>query len=228
MRDDAHHILRLAARAMGRHGLAHAYGHVSQRVAAGHFLVTPPRPLPTVSVEDEGTLVPLDGPLPDGVLGEVRLHREIYRKREDVGGICRVQPPAVMALSALGITPRALHGFGTYFAPMPPLWPETALVREDAVAVRVADMLGEATAIVLRGNGAVVTGRTLETAAANTFFLEDAARIELALLPARAAGLGALEYSAEEAAARATAAGGIYERMWDYLCFGDVEWKEAA
>jgi HCOMODA/2-hydroxy-3-carboxy-muconic semialdehyde decarboxylase len=228
MPDEAHRTLRLAARAMGRHGLAHAYGHVSQRVDTGHFLVTPPRPLPTVSVSDHGTLVSLDGPLPDGVLGEVRLHREIYRRRTDVGGICRVQPPAVMALSALGMTPRALHGLGAYFAPSPPLWPGTALIREDEAAARVADMLGEAIAIVLRGNGAIVTGGGVEAASANAFFLEDAARVELALLPAREVGLNGLEYSADEAAERATVVGGIYERMWDFLCFGDVEWKEAA
>lgn len=226
--DEAHRILRLAARAMGRHGLAHAYGHVSRRVDAAHFLVTPPCPLPTVSAVDRGTLVPLDGPLPDGVLGEVRLHREIYRRRSSVGGICRVQPPAVVALSALGRTPRALHGLGTYFAPAPPLWAGTALIRDDASAGQVADMLGDATAIILRGNGALVTGAGLEEASANAFFLEDAARIELALLPARGAGVEVLEYSAGEAAARATAAGGIYERMWDFLCFGDVEWKGAA
>ncbi|HMO74363.1 MAG TPA: class II aldolase/adducin family protein [Sphingopyxis sp.] len=225
---EAHRILRLAARAMGRHGLVHAYGHVSRRVDADHFLVGPPRPLPTVSATDRGTLVPLAGPLPDGVLGEVRLHREIYRRRADVGGICRVQPPAVTALSALGMTPRVLHGLGAYFAPSPPLWRGTALIREDAAAAQVAELLGGAIAVVLRGNGAVVTGAGLEEACANAFFLEDAARVELALLPARAAGTDMLEFSAEEAVARATAAGGIYERMWDFLCFGDVEWKEAA
>lgn len=88
--------------------------------------------------------------------------------------------------------------------------------------------LGDATAIVLRGSGAVVTGPTLESACGNAFFLEDAARIELSLLPARAAQLSVLEFSAEEAAARATSAGGIYERMWHFLCFGDDAWRGPA
>jgi HCOMODA/2-hydroxy-3-carboxy-muconic semialdehyde decarboxylase len=167
----------------------------------------------------------LDGPLPDGVLGEVRIHREIYRSRADVGAICRVQPPSVMALSTLGKTPRALHGFGAYFAPRPPLWSGTALVRDDESAVKVAETLRDAVAIVLRGNGAVVTGPDMAAACGNAFFLEDAARVELALLPVRGE---ALEFSAQEAAARATAAGGIYERMWEFLCFGDPEWEAAA
>jgi len=225
---DAHLTLRLAARAMGRHGLAHAYGHVSRRIDADTFLVTPPQPLATVPPAAKGTSVSMAGPLPDGVLGEVRMHREIYRRRHDVGGICRIQPPAVMALSALGRTPRALHGLGAYFAPAPPLWRGTALVRDDEMASAVADALGDAAAVVLRGNGAVIAGASLEAACAHAFFLEDAARVELALLPAQAAQIEVLEYSGDEAAERATAAGGVYERMWRYLCFGDLEWKDAA
>ncbi|HEX7784451.1 MAG TPA: class II aldolase/adducin family protein [Sphingobium sp.] len=226
MRDPAL-TLRLAARAMGRHGLAHAYGHVSERIGQDTFRVSPPQPLATIPAKAEGTLVSLQGNMPEGVLGEVRLHREIYRNRPDVGGICRVQPPAVMALSAIGMTPHALHGSGTYFAPAPPLWMGTALIRDDESAAEVASLLGNAVAIVLRGNGAVVTGTTLEMASANAFFLEDAAKVELALLPARASGQHPIEYTPEEVAVRATAAGGIYERMWRFLCFGDPEWQLA-
>jgi HCOMODA/2-hydroxy-3-carboxy-muconic semialdehyde decarboxylase len=213
--------LRLAARAMGRHGLAHAYGHVSLRLDETRFLVSPPQPLPTVPPGAAGTVAALDGDLPPGVLGEVRIHREIYRRRPEIGGICRVQPPAVTALSALGRTPRPLHGLGTYFAPCPPLWDGTALVRDDGAAAGVAERLGRNNAVVMRGNGAVAVGRTLEEAACHAFFLEDAARVELALLPAAAPRV----YDADEVAARAVAAGGIYERMWQFLCFGDPEWS---
>lgn len=214
----------MAARAMARHGLAHAYGHVSIRLDEGRFSVSPAKPLGLVSVEDEGVEVRLDAPLPPGALPEVRIHREIYRQRPDVGGIVRVQPPAVLSLSALRRTPRALHGLGSYFAPMPPLWPGVALVRDDEAAAGVAEMLGEARAIVLAGNGCVCVGDTVRHAAAHAFFLEDAARLELALLAAQEPPV---EYTPEEARARATGAGGLYERMWDYLCFGDVEWQQS-
>lgn len=211
---------------MDRHGLAHAYGHVSQRIDAGSFLVTPARPLGTVSSSERGVVVLLDGELPPGALPEVRIHREIYRNRPEVGGVCRVQSPAVMALSALGETPRALHGLGTYFAPAPPLWPGVALVRDDAQAEAVVAMMGQAAAIVLSGNGSVTAGQSLEEAAALAFFLEDAARIELALLPARASGLTPRQYSPEEVSRRAVRAGALFERMWHYLCFEDEEWED--
>lgn len=218
-------VLRLAARAMARHGLAHAYGHVSMRLGPDRFVVTPARPLGTVNTAEPGIVVMLDGELPQGVLPEVRIHREIYRLRAEIGGVCRFQSPALMALSALGETPRALHGLGTYFAPCPPLWPGVALVRDDAQAVEVAAMMGEGAAIVLAGNGAVTAGECLQDAACLAFFLEDAARMEMALLPARAAGLTPRRYTPEEVARRAVRAGALFERMWHYLCAGDEEWR---
>ena len=219
--------VRLAARALARHGLAHAYGHVSARIDDRHFLVSPPQPLGTVEAGDPGVVVPIDGDLPERALPEVRIHREIYRSRPGVGGVCRFQSPAVMALSALGETPHALHGLGTYFAPHPPLWPNVQLVRDDERAIKVAETMGGNAAIVLRGNGAVTAGATIEEAAAFAFYLEDAARIEMALLPARAAGRKPREYTPDESARRAVKAGALIERMWHFLCFGDPEWQPA-
>lgn len=215
--------MRLAARAMHRHGLAHAYGHVSTRIDGETFLVSPAQPLGTVARGEPGVIVPLDGDLPEGALPEVRIHREIYRNRPEIGGVVRVQPPALMALSAIGETPRALHGLGTYFAPKPPLWQGVALVRDDEQARQVAAMMGTGAAIVLSGNGCVVAGETLEEAAGLTFFLEDAARVELAV---RATGQAPRAYTAEEVERRAVKAGALFERMWQYLCFEDEEWED--
>lgn len=215
----------MAARAMHRHGLAHAYGHVSARLDGDSFLVTPAQPLGTVSTREPGVVVALDGDLPAEALPEVRIHREIYRNRPEIGGVARVQPPALMALSTLGETPRPLHGLGTYFAPRPPLWPSVELVRDDEQAVKVAEMMNGNAAIILSGNGCVVAGETLREAASLAFFLEDAARVELAVLPARAAGIHPREYTGEEIARRAVKAGALFERMWQHLCFEDEEWE---
>lgn len=208
---------------MHRHALVHAYGHVSIRLDAQRFLVSPAQPLGTVAAGDAGVEVSLDGPLPDGALPEVRIHREIYRRRPSVDGICRFQSPAVMALSALGETPRALHGSGTYFAPAPPFWSDVALVRDDERAAKLAALMGDASAIVMRGNGAVTAAPSLEAAAGLAYLLEDAARIEVALLPMRHAEHGPLTYTAEQSAQRATSVGGLFERMWHFLSFGDPE-----
>lgn len=218
--------VRLAARGAARHGLVTAYGHVSSRLDDRHFLVSAPQPLGTIKEGDSGLVVSLDQPdLPNGVLQEVRIHREIYRNRPDVFGICRVLPPSVMALSALGRTPRALTGVGAYFAPYPPLWPDPQLIRDDQRAVDVVKLLGDQAAIVMRGNGAVTVGASIEEALTMAVYLEDAARFELSLLAAAASGEKIKEFTKEESEKRATKAGGLVERMWHYLCAEDSEWN---
>lgn len=217
--------VRLAARAAARHGLVTAFGHVSARLDGERFLVSPPQPLGTIGPAGSCVVVPLVGELPAGALPEVRLHREIYRSRPDVGGVCRVMPPSVVALSALGETPRALHGAGTYFAPRPAFWPDPQLVRDDARARAAVDLMGQGAALVMRGNGAVTAGTSIEQALVYAVYLEDAARVEVALLSARSGGREVIEFTPEEARMRATHAGGLVERLWQYLCFGDPEWQ---
>ncbi|EKF19177.1 class II aldolase/adducin family protein [Nitratireductor pacificus] len=221
-RDDLARRVRVAARALGRHGLAHAYGHCSARIDAERFLVCPPQPMGLVAPGEACTVVPVSGPLPDGVLGEVRIHQEIYRNRPAVGGVARFMSPKMMALAALGRSPKARHGFGAYFAPEPPLWDDPQLVRDDAKARGVFAAMGDARAVLMRGNGAVTAGDTLEEAIVLAWYLEDACRIELEAL---AAGLADAPptFSAEGANERATKAGRIFERMWDFLTAGDPE-----
>lgn len=208
-------LVRKAARALGRSGLAHAYGHCSARLDVDSFLVCAAMPMGLVS-DEPGVVVPISGPLPEGVLGEVRVHQAIYARRADVGGICRTMPPALMALSTQGIVPAARHGIGAYFAPGPALWDDPRLLRDDAAAARVAEALGDGNAIVLRGNGVVVAGETLEQAAVLNWFLEDAARIERDVrMMGFAPESGRL--NAEETAARQVWSGGIVDRMWNWL-----------
>jgi len=207
-------VIRTASRAIGRAGLAHAYGHCSLRLNAREFLVSPAKPLGLVTNTDLPVTVTVAGPLPEGVLGEVRIHQQIYQVRSDVCGIVRFQSPKVVSLSTLGRSPQARHGFGSYFAPQPPFWNDPRLVRDDERAAAVARTLGAARAIVLRGNGAVVVGSSLEEACVMAWYLEDAARVELDVL---ASGEPAGVLTSSEAADRATLQGRIVERMWEWL-----------
>jgi HCOMODA/2-hydroxy-3-carboxy-muconic semialdehyde decarboxylase len=210
----------LAARALARSGLVHAYGHCSIRMSSTEFLVSPPKPLGLVGASDIPVAVATTGGLPAGALPEVIAHQHIYRRRDDVGAVARFQSPHVTALSTLGRTPRALHGFGAYFAPRPPFHSDPRLVRDDASAASLAGSLGAGRGIVMRGNGAITVGATLEEAVALAWYLEDAARVEMAAL---ATGLEAREFTPEEARDRAAASGRLFERMWDWMTAGDPE-----
>lgn len=207
-------LVQQAARALGRAGLVHAFGHCSVRIDEDHFLVCAARPMERVG-NAPGTVCAVAGPLPEGVLGEVRVHQQIYARRSDINAVCRIMPPALMALSTQGLVPRPRHGIGAYFADLP-LWPDPRLLRDDASAAALATMLGNAPAIVMRGNGAVVVGETMPRAVTLAWFLEDAARIERDV---RAMGFppdsGLLD--AAEIADRQVWSGGVETRMWDWL-----------
>lgn len=214
--------LRVAARALGRSGLAHAYGHCSVRLDEGHFLVCAPRPMALIAPGEMGHVVPVDGPLPEGVLGEVRLHQQIYRRRPQAMAVARTMPPALMALGTARRTPRPRHGMGSYFGAGAALWDDPQLVRDDVRAAAVIDKLADCNAVVMRGNGVVVVADCLQKVVGLTWYLEDAARLELAVL---AAGLEheSVVLPPEACERRATSAGGIFERMWEHLTAGDPE-----
>jgi len=214
--------LRVAARALARGNLVHAYGHCSRRLGADEFLVCAAKPMGTILPGESGTVVPVTGALPDGVLGEVRIHQAIYARRPEIGAICRIMPPQIGLLALLRRTPRPRHGFGAYFAPRPALWEDPRLLRDDAAAGLLADTLGAGKAIVMRANGAVVAGESLVEAVALSWFLEEAARVEVGLMQMNQDGEHTL-LTADETTARQVTAGRVYERMWEYLSFGDPE-----
>jgi HCOMODA/2-hydroxy-3-carboxy-muconic semialdehyde decarboxylase len=111
---------------------------------------------------------------------------------------------------------------GAYFPAPVPLWDDPQLIRTDAQAEGVANAVGQGNVVVMRGNGAVIAAPSLEKALVLTWYLEDAARVELQVRSAGLAPDGAV-LDDDEAALRATDAGRIFERMWDYLTAGDHE-----
>lgn len=215
--------VRRMARALGDNGLSGPFGHCSVRLDPARFLVCAPRPMALVGAGERGTVVHVTGTLPEGVLGEVRIHQQIYQRRPRAGAICRFISPHVTALAAMGRTPRARHGFGCYFPSGVPMWPGLPLIRDDAAAAQAADLMGEHPALFLNVNGAVTVAETPERAVALAYFLEDAARVELAVLAAGTEAAAAPVIEAGAAAERATWSGRIAERVWEYLLRNDPE-----
>jgi HCOMODA/2-hydroxy-3-carboxy-muconic semialdehyde decarboxylase len=106
-------------------------------------------------------------------------------------------------------------------APGVGLWNDPQLIRDDDRATGAIAAMKTGAGLLMRGNGAVTAGESLEEATVFAWYLEDMCRVELA---ARSAGLAdAPAISREDARARATKAGRIIERMWDHLTAGDPE-----
>jgi len=198
---------------LAREGLVDAFGHVSARTE-GAFALTPPVPLGTLTAADELVDVPLDAAdLPAGAPKEAWIHLEIYRRRPDVGGVCRAQPASVNEAAGARLTIRALHGQGAFVGATVPLHDDAKLVRTRELGAAVATALGDGDAVVLRGNGAVTVGRTPGIAAALMVVLEASARANLA---AAAAG-DAASLSDDEVAAWRGVAPELLDRLWSHL-----------
>lgn len=214
--------VRKMARALVRGGLSGAFGHCSLRLNDEAFLVCASRPMGLIRAGEVGTVVEIKGALPDGVFGEVCLHQQVYLRRPDIQAVCRFTSPNVLALSAMGLTPVARHGFGSYFYPEAPFFAGAGLVRDAQTAAEVVERMGDAPAIVVGVNGAVTAGTSAGQALALAWLLEEAARVELAVL---ASGLARTSLGMDKATARqrATWDGLTAARLWDHLCHGDPE-----
>jgi ribulose-5-phosphate 4-epimerase/fuculose-1-phosphate aldolase len=151
--------------------------------------------------------------LPEGVPGEAWVHWAIYKSRPDVEGICRAQPPISTALTSAGLPIRPLHGQGAFLAEEVPIYDDARLIRGREAGEALAENLGKAGGIVMRGNGAVTVGTSVGAAAARMWVLERSAEMNKV-----AASAGTPRpLSEEEFTYWDSVSEEILERIWSYL-----------
>jgi ribulose-5-phosphate 4-epimerase/fuculose-1-phosphate aldolase len=109
---------------------------------------------------------------------------------------------------------RIAHGFGANLGSVVPVFGEPVLVTSVERAVGIVETLGAAGAVILRANGMLAVGRSIEHACVQALFLEETAELQLL---ATAAGLTPRFYSAE-GAARRNGDDRVHEplRAWEY------------
>src|SRR5262245_6437343 len=199
-----------AGHALHRAGLVTAFGHVSTRTGS-HLLITPPMPLGRLRHDSSCTELDTDADeLPTGVPREAWIHLAIARRRPDVGAICRAQPATATALASAGVPIVALHGQGAFLGPRVPMFDDAILVRDQARAEALVQQLGQASALLLRGNGAVTVGADIGQAVARMWVLEASAHMNAI---AATAGTPTPLSDDEQAAWRAVAPE-ILGRIW--------------
>jgi len=203
-----------AARALAGHGLVDAFGHVSSR-DGDVALITPA--VPMAAVADPGELVELPlgelEELPVGAPKEAWIHWAIYRHRPEVGAICRGQPASPLAVAAVADELPAVLGQGAIAGAPVPIFPDSRLVRDRERAVELAEAMGSAPSLIMRGNGALATASTPGRAMARLYLLERSAETWL-----RAAAVGEPRpLSDAEASAWQSAGEELLERLWHHL-----------
>ncbi|MGH2406400.1 MAG: class II aldolase/adducin family protein [bacterium] len=195
--------------------LIEAYGHVSVRIPGRDLvLITPRGAIGLIAARDllvvdlTGRLVSGRGTLPL----ELSMHTAVYRRRPEVGALCRTHSPSAVAWSVLGRSLRPVHGFGSFLGAEVPVFPKPDLIATGALGEEMADVLGGAEAVLLRGNGTLVTGATLREACVKAIFLEESAWIQT---QAAAAGQPVM-MSADELRRRTDMHYDHYGRAWDF------------
>jgi ribulose-5-phosphate 4-epimerase/fuculose-1-phosphate aldolase len=164
------------ARLMARAGLVEAFGHVSARTGTGFAITATTTPLGSATAE---SVLAVDG---DGALEgaplETPLHAAIYDARPDLGAICRTHSPAMVAVGAAGDLPPLTHGLGG-LAGAVAFADQIQLVVDGHLAASLAAALGGADCLLMRGNGGLATGESLERAAVRAWYLEQRSRVWL-------------------------------------------------
>lgn len=204
-----------AGHALAAEGLVSAFGHVSARVKADVMLITPPRPLASLTADEPLPQLSLEAEeLPPGMPGEAWIHLAVYRSRADVNAVCRAQPRVAAAFAVTDTPIRPLHGQGALLGGEVAVHDDARLVRTRELGVEVAERLGRRHAVLLRGNGAVTVGTTVGEAVARMWVLESSARLNL---DAAALSLAARPLADDEYAAWSEVGPEILERIWRAL-----------
>jgi HCOMODA/2-hydroxy-3-carboxy-muconic semialdehyde decarboxylase len=190
-------------------GLSDAFAHVSARVD-GQRMLFMPRKSPDLVKKSDLFLVDFEKQV-----SQSTVHQAVYKARSDVQAVLHFHAPSIVLLTLVGRTIRPLHNYSAMFYEGVPLFDGPGQVETPERAAEIARILGSGKAVLLRGHGAVVVGKSIREACILSLYLQETARLE-----AEASRLGAPQYiPADEAErmARRTFKPESTARAWDHF-----------
>jgi ribulose-5-phosphate 4-epimerase/fuculose-1-phosphate aldolase len=179
-----------ASHVLDHYELVHGYGHVSARAEDGETMLITPRKAPgllhspreILHADLDGRQVPGRGTR--GISSrsqlplEFYLHTEVYRARPDVRAIARVHGKFAQVLSIVRRSVRPVHELSVVLGPELPIYDSPGLISSRETGQALAKSLGAAGALLMRGNGQMVTGQTVEEAVVNALHMETSAELQ--------------------------------------------------
>ena len=164
-------------------GLTESFGHISARFPGQEKCLITTRgalafvqPNEIEEVDFEGNKLTRHS-VP-GAPNEVFLHTEIYRARPEVMAIARTQSPWCEVYGIRLEPVRPVHDFGAMLMGETALFDEPMLGDVKDIGKRAVKRLGKNHAILLRGNGNLVVGGSVEEAVVRAVFLDESAHLQ--------------------------------------------------
>ena len=169
-------------------GLTAALGHASMRVPSepDHFFVKGREyefDALAIMEPDDMVMCDTEGFLIAGRTGltqcsEVKIHACIYKTHPQIQAIVHVHPRYTILMSVLTGSLKPMRQEGAQLLRHPlPVYPHVKTIQSNAEGMEVANLLGESQAMLLRGHGAVTTGKTLSEAVMSMAHLEEQAQM---------------------------------------------------
>ena len=223
--DDASQIneLVLANHILTMNGVLDAYGHVSVRSERNpnHFFLAQHIPSGTVTRDD---IVEYDldskqvGGKPHTGYTERFIHGEIYRARPDVMAVVHCHSADVIPFTVTSVPLRPMIHMAAFLGGPIPVFEirnmggiTDMLIRSPELGRALAKSLGDNTAVLLRGHGAVVVAPGLHVVAGRSYYLSVNAKVQQQAI---ALGGGKVTYLDPGEARKALPQDG-YERSWE-------------
>jgi HCOMODA/2-hydroxy-3-carboxy-muconic semialdehyde decarboxylase len=213
-----------ANRILANEGVVDGFGHVSARhdKRPDHFLLARSMAPALVGVADIMAF-DIEG---NAAAGDARtaylerfIHGEIYRARPDVAAVVHSHSPSVIPFGVVsGAALRPLYHMSGFLGPAAPVFEirtvapaSDMLIRDRRLGAALAEALGPAAFVLMRGHGATAVGATLRQAVYRAVYAEVNARLQ-----AMAMQLGPVTYLSDEEAERATHTNnGQLHRAWE-------------
>jgi len=198
-----------ALRIISHEGLSDAFAHLSARVDDGKKMLFMPRKSPALVKAKELFVVDFEKGVPQSAV-----HQAVYKARDDAGAVIHFHSPAVILLSVVGQTVQPMHNYSAIFHEGVPVFEGTGQVESPERAGEIAQLLGPAKAVILRGHGAVVVGQSIREVCILALYLEESARLQV-----EAMKLGTPKFVSRQEAeriAKRTFKPASTERAWDH------------
>jgi HCOMODA/2-hydroxy-3-carboxy-muconic semialdehyde decarboxylase len=163
-----------ALRIINDQGLSDAFAHLSARLDGDKRMLFMPRKSPALVKLKDLFLVDFEKQAPQS-----SVHQALYKARSDIRAVMHFHSFQVILLTVVGETVRPMHNYSAIFYEGVPVFEGSGQVETPERAAEIAQLLGPAKAVLLRGHGAVVVGRSIPEVCMLSLYLEESARLQI-------------------------------------------------